>query len=145
MAINTGKVAVGGVVAGLVMMAVDFAVDKFLLGAQSMAEMNAYKAGSADMMMAGNNKFIYPLLDVVLGIALVWTYAAIRPRFGPGPKTAIYAAIVFWIVSGISYYGYLSMGMMSSGLWLEYSLVGLVNLVIAGCVGAAIYKENATA
>jgi hypothetical protein len=85
MAINTSKVAIGGVVAGIAMIAVGFVANKFLLGAQSMAEMNAYKAGSADAMMAGSNAIIYPLLDVVLGIALVWTYAAIRPRFGPGP------------------------------------------------------------
>jgi hypothetical protein len=145
MAINTSKVAVGGVVAGLVMIAVDYGVDKFWLGARLAAEMNAYKPGSADVMMAGNNAIIYPLLDIVLGLALVWTYAAIRPRFGPGPKTAIYAAIVFWIVSCISYYGYLSSGTMSTGLWWDYAMVGFINLVIAGNVGAAIYSENASA
>jgi hypothetical protein len=145
MAINTSKVAAGGVVAGIVMIAVDFLAQKFLLGAQSMAEMNAFKPGAADMMMAGNNKIIYPLLDLVMGIALIWTYAAMRPRFGPGPRTAIYAAIVFWIVSGIAYYGDLAMGMMSAGLWWEYGIVGLVNMVIAGCIGAAIYTEDAAA
>jgi hypothetical protein len=145
MAINTSRVAIGGIVAGIAMMAVDFGVQKFLLGARSMAEMNAYKAGSADVMMAGNNAIIYPLLDIILGIVLVWLYAAIRPRFGPGPRTAIYAAIAVWIVTGVAYYGYLSMGMMSSGLWLEYSIVGLVNLIIGASIGGAIYTENATA
>lgn len=145
MAINTGKVVVGGLIAGVVLNVVDFVVNMYVLGAQAAAEMNAYKAGSADMMMAGNNKIIYPVLDLVLGIALIWAYAAMRPRFGPGPRTAVYAALLFWVVSLISYYGYLSTGMMSAGLWWEFSIAGLVNLIIAGCAGAALYKEDAIA
>ena len=32
-----------------------------------------------------------------MGLLLVWLYAAIRPRFGPGPRTATYAALVVWV------------------------------------------------
>jgi hypothetical protein len=96
-------------------------------------------------MMAGNAKFIYPLLDVVLGIVLVWLYAAIRPRFGPGPRTAFCAAVFVWIISMIAYYGYMQIGMMSSGLWWEFGLAGLVTLTIAAMIGGRFYKEESTA
>jgi hypothetical protein len=33
------------------------------------------------------------LKTTALGVATVWLYAAIRPRFGPGPKTAIWRRI----------------------------------------------------
>jgi hypothetical protein len=48
-------------------------------------------------------------------------------------------------VTGTAYYGYLSMGMMSSGLWLEYCVFGLVNLIIGASIGGAIYTEDAAA
>ena len=33
------------------------------------------------------------IVDFILGILTVWVYAAIRPRFGPGPRTALTAAL----------------------------------------------------
>ncbi len=141
MAINTGKVVVGGLVAAVINDVVQILANRFLLMERYTAEMNAFKPGFADAMMAGNAKFIYPVLGLVLGIALVWTYAAMRPRFGPGPRTAVYVAILFWIVSLINYYGDLTM--MSVGLWWSFGFVGLVSLLISSVAGAALYKEDA--
>jgi len=141
MKMNMGKVLLGGIVAGIVMLAIDFVTNTYLLGPRYVAEMEAFKPGSSAAMMAGNAKFVYPLLDLILGIVLVWIYAAIRPRFGPGPRTAFYAAAAVWIVSMISYYGYLQMGMMSAGLWWEFGIVGLIALTIATMIGARIYTE----
>ena len=144
MRMNVSKVVVGGIIAGIVMVLIDFVINTYLLGPQYMTEMDAFKPGSSAAMMAGNAKFVYPLLDIILGIVLVWLYAAIRPRFGPGPRTAFLAAAVLWIVSCIAYYGYLQMGMMSSGLWWEFSIAGLVALTISAMVGARFYAEEST-
>src|ERR1700692_4897600 len=85
----------------------------------------------------------YIVMDLALGILLVWTYAAIRPRFGPGLKTAVYAAVLFWLLAGIFLSGYLHMGMMSTGLWWSFAIVGLVNFLLSGWVGARLYSEDA--
>ena len=143
MKINMSKVVLGGIIAGVVMVAIDFVINTYLLGPQYMTEMDAFKPGSSAAMMAGNAKFVYPLLDIVLGIVLVWLYAAIRPRFGPGPRTAFLAALVIWVASCIAYYGYLQMGMMSSGLWWEFGIAGLVALTISAMAGAKFYTEDA--
>jgi hypothetical protein len=87
----------------------------------------------------------YVVMDLVLGILLVWTYAAIRPRFGPGLKTAVYVAVLFWLLAGIFYSGYLHMGMMSGGLWWSFAIVGLVNFLLSAWVGARLYSEDAVA
>jgi hypothetical protein len=84
-------------------------------------------------------------MDLVLGILLIWTYAAIRPRFGPGMKTASYAAVLFWLLSGIFLSGYMHMGMMSSGLWWTFAFIGLVNFWVSAWVGARLYSEDAAA
>ena len=145
MAINTQKVLLGGVVAGVVLNVIDFVASKYVLGARMIAEMNAFKPGFADAMTQGNGLYIGMGLGFVLGIALVWTYAAIRPRFGPGARTSAYAAILLWVVLDIAYYQFMLLGMESSGLWWTYAFIGLVNLLISGAVGAWLYSEGAAA
>jgi hypothetical protein len=81
-------------------------------------------------------------MDLVLGIALVWTYAAVRPRFGPGPRTAFFSALLFWLLALIFTAGYRQMGIMSSGLWWTFAFVGLINFLVAAWAGAKVYTED---
>ncbi|HMF88266.1 MAG TPA: hypothetical protein VK575_09310 [Gemmatimonadaceae bacterium] len=142
---NTGKVLIGGVVAGVVMNVIDFIVNMFIVGNRMKAETEAFKPGLSDQMMSSSTMVSYIVMDFVLGFALIWTYAAIRPRFGPGIKTASYAAILFWILAGIFLSGYLHMGMMSSGLWFTFAALGLVNFLLSAWAGAKFYTEDAAA
>jgi len=145
MAINTNKVLLGGFVAGVVLNVIDFVVNVYLLAARNKAEMDAFKPGLSDQMMAGSAVASYIIMDFVLGFALVWTYAAIRPRFGPGLRTATYAAILFWLLALIFTSGFRQMGIMSSGLWWTYAFIGLVNFYLAAWAGAKLYSEDAVA
>ena len=142
MAINTQKVVVGGIVAGVVMIVIDFISNMFILGERMKAESDAFKPGMADKMMQGPAVITNIVMSLILGILLIWTYAAIRPRFGPGLKTATYVAVLFWILAGIFYSGYLHMGMMSSGLWWSFAFVGLVNFLLSAWAGAKFYTEG---
>jgi hypothetical protein len=51
---------------------------------------------------------IFNIWRFLLGVAAVWLYAAIRPRYGAGPNTAIRAGLVTWAVavflSNLGYY-----------------------------------------
>ena len=145
MAINNSKVLIGGIAAGVVMNIIDFISYKFILGARMMAESEAFKPGMSQAMMTSSAMVSNIVMDLVLGILLVWTYAAIRPRFGPGMKTATYVAVLFWILAGIFLSGYLHMGMMSSGLWWTFAFIGLVNFWVSAWVGARLYSEDAAA
>src|SRR5467141_922024 len=145
MAINTSKVLVGGIAAGVVMNIIDFISYKFILGARMMAESEAFKPGMSQAMMTSSAMISYIVMDFVLGILLVWTYAAIRPRFGPGPRTAVYVAVLFWVLAGIFYSGYLHMGMMSTGLWWTFAFVGLLNFLLSAWAGAKFYSEESAA
>jgi hypothetical protein len=142
MAINTQKVLIGGFAAGVVMNVIDYVTNMFILGARMKAETEAFKPGLADQMNKGSTIVTYIIMDFILGFALIWTYAAIRPRFGPGLKTAIYAALLFWVLAGVFYSGYLHMGMTSAGLWWSLAIIGLVNFVLSAWVGAKLYSED---
>ena len=145
MAINTQRVLLGGLAAGVVLNIIDGAVNGFILKDRMRADGNAFKAGFGDQMAVVDPTaiFTYIGLDFVVGILLVWTYAAIRPRLGPGAKTAVNVAILFWVFGMILTTGYMMMGIMSRGLWFTYSLIWLVNLSLASLVGGWEYKEEA--
>lgn len=147
MAINTSKVITGGLVAGVVMNILDFIVNGFILGDQMKAAANAFKPGLGDQMMSMDGKTMagYIIMDFIIGLLLAYTYAAMRPRFGAGAKTAIIGALVLWIFGTILMSNYLMMGMMTSGLWLTASFVYLVCLIIASLVAGALYSEEGPA
>jgi len=147
MAINTSKVVTGGIVAGVVLTAIDFIANMFLLGDRMTAEANAFKEGLGDAMaaMSGGQIAGFVIMNLVIGMLLVWTYAAVRPRFGAGPKTATYVALVFFTFGLIMTSNYLAMGMMSVGLWLTYGVLWLVNLIVSTMVGAMLYSEDSAA
>ena len=146
MAINTSKVIVGGLAAGVVMNILDFIMNGVLFADQMKEAMNNFKPGMGDAMatMDGTTIAGFVILDLVIGMVLAYTYAAMRPRFGAGAKTSIITAILYWIFGSIISVNFLMMGMMSSGLWISFGLAYLVCLIIASLVAGALYSENTT-
>jgi len=142
MAMNTSKVVVGGLVAGVVLNVIDWFVYTRLLVNQMTAAMEAYKPGSSAMMMSGNAITIYVITDFVFGLLLVYTYAAVRPRLGPGPRTAATVAGLFWLFATFINAQQLVMGMMDKNLFWEVSLIQLITLVLGTWFGAMVYTEE---
>lgn len=142
MAINVSKVVVGGLAAGVVMNVMGYLVNGILLGKRMQAEMLALTPelqgrGVGYGTMAGR-----VLTSFVVGLLLVWLYAAIRPRFGPGMKTATYAALVVWLCGFLFFLDWLYLGMMTPATYAIMSCVMLVSLLIAAGIGAMLYKEE---
>jgi hypothetical protein len=141
-AINTQKVVVGGVAAGVVLAALDFLVNGVILADQNAAALNALNPALAENMEGGSNVAAFIVLDLLFGILLTWTYAAIRPRFGPGPKTAVMAGIQVWLVALILYASMTFMGMFAWSYFVTGSVAFLVIMVVGALVGAMLYKEE---
>ena len=94
----------------------------------------------------GTDLIWYVIWSFVLGIALVWVYAAIRPRFGPGPKTAVFAGLAVWVLMWLLGFGAtLLSGMFPAGLVLTTLVWELFEMPIAAVAGAWLYKEEAAA
>lgn len=144
--LNRQKLLIGGLAAGLVLNIIDFLANAVIFAARMQAEANAFKAGLGDQMaaMGGGQIAVYLFFNFIVGLLLVWTYASIRPRYGPGAKTAAYVALVFFVFGMILTYGYKSMGMMSPGLWWSYTALWFVNLMLSTTVGAWLYSEDET-
>jgi hypothetical protein len=139
--INTGRVVTGGLVAGVVANACDM-VTNFTLLKDDMTEV-ARRVGADPAVLASFSGAVpWMLVDFVLGMLMVWTYAAMRPRFGAGPKTAILAGLVPYLSATAVVYGFTSFGLMSVGAFLRGSAAALVSMMLATLAGAWVYKEE---
>ena len=142
MAINASRVALGGFVAGIVMNVSGFVVQGMMLGKRMEDEMVAVAPTLAGKGMDAASMTGRVVTQFVIGVLLVWLYAAMRPRFGPGPKTAMLAAFVIWLCGFLFYLDWLYLGTMSVGLYAIVSIAMIVTLAIAAWLGAMLYKEE---
>lgn len=136
--INLQRVVVGGLVAGLVLNLFDYAMWGVLYADQMAAAMQALGRPP----LGGSAMVWFVILDFLLGTALVWTYAAMRPRFGAGPRTAVYAGLLVWVLVGLfrAIEESQTRLMPQQVLWV-YTAVGLVMVPIAAVAGAMLYME----
>lgn len=140
-AINTGKVITSGLAAGVALNVIDFVSNTYILGARMKTDLDAVNPSLWTAMNDTKNIAWFIALDFVLGIMLVWFYAAIRPRFGAGPGTAIKAGVFMWIFGSMTWLYFYFMGLMSMGSYLLGSVMALVNFVVAAWVGGMLYTE----
>jgi hypothetical protein len=83
------------------------------------------------------------VITFLYGIALIWIYAAIRPRFGPGPRTAIAAGLVLWVLAYVLFASTLwAFGMFTARIAIVTSVWGLFEAPIAALAGAWLYVEH---
>jgi hypothetical protein len=139
--INGGRVLIGGLAAGLVMNLIDASTNAILLATQWNTETTQLNPGL--MAKSGNSAmFGWIIVDFLLGILLVWLYAAIRPRFGAGSTTAMRAALCVWLISHLVYMSYVFMGLYSFSLIGASALGGLVAALAGGYIGCWLYRED---
>lgn len=137
--INMGRVILGGLLAGLVFNLGETVFNLFLFGDQMEAAMQ--RLGLP--MPGGGAIAVFVVMGFVGGIATVWIYAAIRPRFGPGPRTATFAGLTVWLLAYLfPTVGYVVQGMLPARLATIGAVWGLVELLIAAQAGGWLYREE---
>lgn len=142
MAINASKVVVGGLAAGVVANIIGYVVFGMFLGPRFEAEAVAVAPALAGRGMSGSAIATQVIFSFIIGLLLVWLYAAMRPRFGPGPKTAVYAALVVWLCGFLFHIDFLLVGLMTTTTYALASVAALIQLLASAWVGAMIYKED---
>jgi hypothetical protein len=136
--INYGRVILGGLVAGLILNIGEHLLNEVVFAEQMRAffeRLHVTPPGGTFIAIAVGITFL-------LGIVIVCLYAMIRPRFGPGPKAAIMAAIVVWFCVYF-YCGILNAALFSlpSTYVLMGMVWGIVEYGLAAVAGAWLYRE----
>ncbi len=139
--INLSRVVLGGLVAGVVINIFEAILNGVILQKQWAEVMTGLgKTGtiSAKQLIAFN------VWGFAAGFLTIWLYAAIRPRFGPGPKTAVCAGLTVWMLGmAMAAAGPVFLHVFPVGLSVTAVAVELVEMLIASVAGAYVYKEEA--
>ncbi len=139
--INLGRVLIGGLLAGLIINMSEFVLNGLILA----DEMNAAMAALNKPPIGPDMIAWFVVMAFGLGFMLVWVYAAIRPRFGPGVRTAVCASTVVW---GLAYLYpnifSIIMNLFPRNVTILATAWGFGELVVAGVAGAWAYTEALT-
>jgi len=138
--INVGGVLKGGLAAAVIMTISELILNVPVAGAQMEAELAARNLPPAD---SGAQIAVFVALTAILGFITVFVYAAIRPRLGPGPKTAMAAGLMVWSSSYL--YSAITagtIGLHSMGLVVVIIVWSLVEMLVASAVGGYLYNES---
>ncbi|HXY14837.1 MAG TPA: hypothetical protein VEI26_10100 [Terriglobales bacterium] len=93
--LNWRRLLLGGVAAGAVLIILASASSALLMAQPSLGRaLHAFRPFSSGLGEAVFSVFVF----VFLGVIMTWCYAALRPRFGTGPKTAAIAAFTVWLI-----------------------------------------------
>ena len=138
--INMGKVVAGGLLAGVVFNLIDFVINGFLM-------VNDFAANTARLGLDPATQTTpdvittWVIVDFIFGLTVVFIYAAIRPRFGAGVKTALIAAVLLWIGPTALMLGFAKSSIFTLGIWAKMLILTLVNSMAGSVAGAWAYKE----
>ncbi len=139
--INMARVFLGGIVAGAFTVAMEYLGVFLLPSSLSLHQVTGVAYYSAA------RQFTFAAVVILVGGPLaIWIYAAIRPRFGAGPRTAVIAAVWIWLVVG-PYMQALGaivafMKPMPLGMVVTADIMGLPFIMGAVLIGAWLYKEE---
>ena len=139
--INTGRVILGGLAAGLVIN-----ISESVLNLAVVADDTEELVASLGVEPASGAVIgILVVVGFLIGIATVWLYAAIRPRFGAGPRVAMISGGVVWALAHLWRMTDITLFLGLSTSFVMLVLVWtLVESLLAAYVGAWLYQEQET-
>lgn len=141
MAINVGRVLLGGLIAGGVRLVGGTATRELIVGPLFFEELarNQPEVIAAAGTTAARVEIV--VINLVMGIALIYMYAAMRPRFASRFATIVSASIPAWLIA-TSVWGITAA--MTLFPWphviVDASLT-LVTVLVAAYLGSSVYKE----
>lgn len=136
--INMKRVVLGGIVSAVIVLLSE-GVFAFLMR----EEWRAALAGLGLQVRVGPAAYLPIVWSFFVGVISIWLYAAIRPRYGPGAKTALRAALAIWAFSTVTFaVAFGSIGLFPARLVVEMTIWSLAEIIVATLVGAWIYREK---
>lgn len=137
--IDIGRVLLGGIVAGVIITIGEMIANMWLFVEHNQAIMERLDVAEP----GGAQIAFFTVISFMVGITMIWLYAAIRPRYGPGPGTAICAALFTWALFYLfPMLMWTAVGVVSTGATVTFAIWGAVQLVVAALAGGMLYQEE---
>ncbi|MFA6469317.1 MAG: hypothetical protein WCW35_10505 [Bacteroidota bacterium] len=140
--INIPRVLLGGIAAGVIV----FISNGIVNGAILSSDFQNWAAGMGSLLHPPEQSIsmsLWALMCLIHGIAGVWLYAGMRPRFGAGAKTALLAGFFLWTVCKFTAsFDFIALGILPGKIITGQIIGSFVGILIGVFVGALLYKEE---
>ena len=142
--INFGRLIVGGLVATVILFITDGILHEHVF--HSYWEYVYEGLGAHESGMGHSIALLYFFVfEFGRGFLAIFIYALMRPFHGPGPMTAVFAAIVAWMAFSVCGPAqFIPLGFYSRRLWVMVAGAQLVTSIVANLAGAWLYKDAVT-
>jgi type III secretory pathway component EscS len=138
---NWARVLIGGLIAGVVLNWLSFAAWWFFIRPTLIATLQALGRPAQETVGAA---VLMVVLFFLVGILATWLYAAIRPRYGAGPGTAVLAGLAAGLMLGVfPDIGWgMTLRLIPGKVWAADAVMSLVVIIVATVLGAWVYQEQ---
>jgi hypothetical protein len=138
--INWARVIVGGLVAAVICFISDGLLHEKVLSADWQAVYSNLGANQPEPHSASLAYFA--VFELGRGLLAIYLYVLMRPCCGPGPRTAVFAGLVTWLMFSVAGPAqFIPLGFFSNPLWIKAGAFQLVTSIVAAIAAAALYKE----
>lgn len=143
--INFGRLIIGGLIASILL----FLSDGFLHEQVFKQYWEyLYQGLGATPPESGHamSMVYFFIFELGRGFGAIFIYALMRPFHGPGPKTAVFAAIAAWLAFSVTGPAeFIPLGFYGRRLWVMVAVAQLVTSIVANLIAAWIYRDPVTA
>ena len=143
--INFGRLFIGGLIASVLLFVSDGILHEHVF--KQYWEYLYQGLGATPPEPGHSMALVYFFIfELGRGFGAIFIYALMRPFHGPGPKTAVLAAIAAWLALSVSAPAeFIPLGFYGRRLWVMVAGAQLVTSIITNLLAAWIYRDPATA
>ncbi len=141
--VNYGRMIAGAILAGIFYFIADGVIHGVFLAGDHIAAIT----GAGKPLERSSISYVYfALFDLGKGFVAMLVYAAARPRFGAGVKTAVWAGIVAWLaIEALPAVAAMPFPFYEKSFYWKVIALEIAPMVIGAILGAWIYKEASPA
>ncbi len=138
---NAVRVVVAGVIAGVIRLVGNGIERALILGPMFDEEIRRNHPALIPSMETTSSKLGFTILNLLMGITMLYVYAAMRPRFASRAATAFRAAVPIWFIASLNWAVTALMGLFSWRQIVVEAAITLIPVLVGIFAGAALYPE----
>jgi hypothetical protein len=138
---NSTRIILGGILAGIILFVGASVTNGVILDSDWQAWLKAMgPLNHAPSQLVAS--LIWLVVMILIGIAGMWIYAAVRSKLTPGPATAAKVGVAVWVCAFLApELGNIALGSYPLSTIVVGSLAGLVGAVVSMLAGAWVYRD----